>query len=87
MEGQSMLILTTGVFNFTFFAWKVISLALKNKNAFLGILFISLQAFAAFQSLFGFSFLIAEDFVMFTGSEYEHLNFIWKAFFLGRVSL
>lgn len=36
--------------------------------------------FCGVSELLGFFFLIAEDFFMFLGPEYEHLNFILKAF-------
>ena len=73
-----MLILITGVLNLTFFflSWKVVSLVLNTWILFLGILFLPLQAFVQFQRLLAFFFLIAEDFFVFTGPEYEHFSFI-----------
>lgn len=56
---------------------------LKTWIIFLGILVLPLQAFVQFQSLSGYFFnffLIAKDFFVFPGPEYEHFNFILKAF-------
>lgn len=75
-----MLILITGVLNPFFFLLGSCFSCTENLDSIPRNTISTFTGFCAVSEFVGIFFLIAEDFFVFTGPEYEHFNFIWKAF-------